>query len=222
MNKYEQIFFSKYITEWSEVKYIVHEHIIVILNKLLLTLILLVFIPLFFYYESVRLQSLISFKIIEIYLIIIYIKIIYDIFNWYNDAWIVTDISVIDFKWALFRIKVNTIPFESIEWIEVDQNWIIDKLLAKWTLRIHKMWEETVTLKEAKIPFEALDEIQKMKEEKESWSWNSQEKDKFELVLEALSWVVNEYLSHNWIKRNISEEEELEEVLEKEWTLDLR
>lgn len=222
MNKYEQIFFSKYITEWSEVKYIVHEHFIVILNKLILTLVLFVLIPLLFYYESVRIQSLISFKFLEIYLILIYIKIIYDIFNRYNDAWIITNVSVVDFKWALFHIKVNTVDFESIEWIEVVQKWIIDKLLSKWTLKIHKMWEETVTLNEAKIPFEALEEIQKMKEEKAKWNENKIEKDKFELVLEALTWVVNEYISHNWIRKNLSNKEELEEVLEKDWTLDLR
>jgi hypothetical protein len=67
------------------------------------------------YFISGRFQQLVPFKFFEIYLILVYIKIIYDIFDWYNDVWIITEKSVIDLKWALLYIKMNSVEFESIE-----------------------------------------------------------------------------------------------------------
>lgn len=223
MNRYEKMFFSKFIPDWSEVKYVVHEHFVVILDRLIILLILFVFIPTFMYYLSPRINELIPFSYLEIYLILVYIKIIYDIFDWYNDVWIITEKNVIDLKWALFYIKVNSVDYESIEWIEIEQKWILDKVLWKWTLVIHKIWDEIFRLREAKIPFEALDEIEKIKEEKEEEPKN-EEKEKFELILEALSWVVNEYLEVSSLKKKkeINTNQKLDEVINKEWTIDLR
>jgi len=223
MNRYEKLFFKKYIPEWSDVKYIVHEHFVVIMNRLLVMLIWFVFLPCFFYVESWRLHDLVSFNIFEIYLIVIYIKIIYDVFDWYNDAWIVTENSVIDLKWALLYIKVNSVSFDTIEWIEVEQNWFFDKMLWKWTLIIHKIWDEIFRLKEAKIPFTALEEIEKIKE-KQKVDPEKDEKEKFEVILEALTWVVNQYLESTWHKKKKEKiiEDDIEEFINKEWTLDLR
>lgn len=223
MNRYEKMFFSKFIPDWSEVKYVVHEHFVVILDRLIILLILFVFIPTFMYYLSPRINELIPFSYLEIYLFLIYIKIIYDIFDWYNDVWIITEKNVIDLKWALFYIKVNSVDYESIEWIEIEQKWILDKVLWKWTLVIHKIWDEIFRLREAKIPFEALDEIEKIKEEKDEEPKN-EEKEKFELILEALSWVVNEYLEVSSLKKKkeININHKLDEVINKEWTIDLR
>lgn len=223
MNRYEKLFFSKFVTEWSEVKYVVHEHFVVILWRLITVLILFVFIPCFMYYVSGRFQQLISFNYLEIYLILVYIKIIYDVFDWYNDAWIITEKNVIDLKWALLYIRVNSVDYESIEWIEVEQKWIFDKIFWKWTLIIHKIWDEIFRLKEAKIPFEALDEIEKIKDEKSEEPKN-EEKEKFELILEALSWVVNEYLEVSHLKKKKEENlnSKLDEVVDKKGTIDLR
>lgn len=222
MNKYEKLFFTKFIPEWSDVKYIVHEHIIVIFNRLLVLFVGFVFFPCLMYTISPLAQK-IPFMFFELYLIFIYIKIIYDIFDWYNDAWIVTESSVIDLKWALLYIKVNSVDFNNIEWIEVEQKWFLDKILWKWTLIIHKVWEEFFRLKEAKIPFNALEEIEKIKEKNKTDPEN-EEKEKFEIILEALTWVVNQYLEATWqskIKEK-TKENDLEEFTNKKWTLDLR
>ncbi len=230
MNKYEKIFFGKFIPEWSEVKYIVHEHVIVIFNRLIILFLLFVFIPSFFYYNSIKLQNIIPFYIIEIYLILMFIKIVYDIFDWYNDAWIITENSVIDFKWALLWIKSNSVDFESIEWIEVEQEWILDKFLWKWAITIHKVWDEVFTLKEALVPFSALEEIELIKEEHEKQNKEEHEKgekDKFDIVMEALTWVVHNYLHENTWKshkkwKNDEKHENFLKIKQKKWTIDLR
>ncbi|MFA5916712.1 MAG: hypothetical protein WC850_00575 [Candidatus Gracilibacteria bacterium] len=223
MNRYEKMFFSKFIQEGSEVKYVVHEHFVVILDRLIITFLLFVFIPCFLYFISGRFQQFVPFNIFEIYLILVYIKIIYDIFDWYNDVWIITEKSVIDLKWALLYIKMNSVDFESIEGIEIEQKGLFDKILGKGTLIIHKIGDEFFRLKEAKIPFEALEEIERIKDEKEAEPEN-EEKEKFELILEALSGVVNEYLEVSHLKKKNEEtiNSKLEEVVNKEGTIDLR
>ena len=88
---------------------------------------------------------------------------------------------------------------------------------------IHKIWDEIFRLREAKIPFEALDEIEKIKEEKANEP-EKKEKEKFELILEALSGVVNEYLEVSHLKKQKEDttNNKLEEVKKKKWTIDLR
>ncbi|MDD3302991.1 MAG: hypothetical protein PHN31_05510 [Candidatus Gracilibacteria bacterium] len=223
MNRYEKLFFKKYIPEGSDVKYIVHEHFVVIMNRLLVMLIGFVFFPCFFYVESGTFNDLINFNIFEIYLIVIYIKIIYDVFDWYNDAWIVTENNVIDLKWALLYIKVNSVNFDSIEGIEVEQNGFFDKMLGKGTLIIHKIGDEIFRLKEAKIPFTALEEIEKIKD-KQKVDPEKEEKEKFEVILEALTGVVNQYLESTGHKKKKEKiiEDDIEEFINKEGTLDLR
>ncbi len=58
---------------------------------------------------------MIPFFVFEIYLLLIFSKLIYDIFNWYNDVWIITDSGVVDLDWALFSTDMTTVKFENIE-----------------------------------------------------------------------------------------------------------
>lgn len=234
MNNFEKTFFKKYIPEWSKIKGIIHEHWIKIINKLLIWLILLTFIPSFLMYNSLFLQEKIPFMYFEIYLIIIFLKIIYDIFDWYNDVWIITEDGIIDLDWSFLKVSSVSVKYENIEWIWVEQNWIIDKILNKWDIIIHKVWDDTFKLVDAKVPYKALNEIENFSNEIKE---NAQaEKDEFErtrfdLIIESLWWVVDKYLdekSLNWtntIKRNqkkSKKENFSEEIILEEWTIDLR
>jgi hypothetical protein len=55
------------------------------------------------------------FYFFEIFFFIVFIKIIYDIFDWYNDAWVVTQSGVISVSWGLFDAKTLSIKYENIE-----------------------------------------------------------------------------------------------------------
>ncbi len=225
MNSFELKFFEKYIPEWQKIKFVVHEHWIKIIDKLFLTFWLAVFVPTFIYFFSITLQELIPFWAFETYLILIYIKIIYDIFDWYNDVWIITDSWVAELDWALFKTNVKTVDFENIEWLEIEQNSIWDKILNKWDIVIHKIWDDVFVLEDAKIPYKAINEIEKIREEMSEE--NEEIDDRFDLVMDALSWVVKDYLWKNWLpNRNINsndlKEELLDEIKSKKWTVDLR
>ena len=231
MNKFDSLFFAKYIPKESKVIDIAHKHIIVIIDKILLNYIFWVILPTFIYYNSLSIQSLIPFFVLEIFILCIYLKNIYDIFNWYNDVWIITNDGVIELQWTLFSSTSVSVKYQSVEWLEIIQNWIIDTILWKWDIIIHKIgWENNFLLPSASRAYEILEKIEsilkkeKSKEEEENAKKNANSKEKnFETILEALSWVVWDYIKDNWYKKDDSEEkvELIKKIKEKKWTIDL-
>lgn len=225
MNSFETKFFEKYTPEWHTIKTVIHEHWIKIVDNLILSFWMAVFVPSIIYYYSGRVQELIPFYVFEIYLIIIFVKIVYDIFDRYNDVWIVTDKGIVDLDWALFKTNMKTVNYENIEWVEVEQNSIWDKLLRKWNLVIHKIWDDVFMLEDARIPYKAINEIEKIREEVKEFEEDAE--DKFDMVMDTLSWVVREYLWKNWVPWDKQSSEDFrEELLEKSksksGTIDLR
>lgn len=221
MNKFDQKFFSKYVPEGQEMIEIIHTHPIGILNWLLVKISLFAIFPAVFYYNSISIQALVPFYILEIYLIIIYIKLIYDIFDWYNDVWIITNDWIVWLEWSIFKAKSDSVSYDNIEWVWVEQNWIIDKIFSKWELLIHKIWDDSFALNDAISPYKAVDLIE--------WIMNEDneddiEQDKFDIIMDALGWVVWNYLEKGKEKTRKQEEleEKIKEIEKQIWTIDLR
>jgi len=214
---YKEAFFEKYIPEWQEIKGIIHEHIIVILDKVILWIIFGAFIPSFLYYNSYKLQELIPFYFLEWILIITFVKIFYDIFNWYNDVWIITDDGIYDLDWSLLKTNIESVRYENIEGIEIDKHRIWDTIFNKWDIVIHKFGDETLVIENAFSPYKAVDEIEAFihgePDEKE---------DRFELIMNTLGGVVEEYLDKKWVKDPYKERPQPEEPEIDEYTIDLR
>jgi hypothetical protein len=222
MNKFELTFFEKYIAEWQEIKWIIHTHFIDIFSQLFLWLSMWAIFPSFLYFYSVRIKELIPFYFLEWLLIVIFIKIIYDIFDWYNDAWIITNTWIVQLQRALFKTDTESVDFDKIEWIEVEQNWIIDKLFKKWDLIIHKFWDDTLVLENAINPYLGVDLIENISNEA-AMEANLHD-DKFDIIMDALWWVIENYLDRKMTKTE--KQEELDRIIEKveksKWTIDLR
>jgi len=227
MNSFEEKFFKKYIPEWQEMRWIIHQHWVRIIGQLFFWMIWWVLLPSFIYYFSVRLKELVPFYFLEWFLILVFIKIIYDVFDWYNDVWIITDDWVIDLDWKLFKTVTTSVNYENIEWIEVDQNWIWDKILRKWDIIIHKIWDDAFELTDCVNPYHAVDEIEQISTEKAEY----EDDNKFDMVMETLSWVVEDYLERKWLQKSestkswyesIKEKEVIDNAKNKKWTIDLR
>ncbi len=222
MNTFDKRFFQKYTPEWQDIRGIVHQHPIDVLWRVFLWLWLGALLPSFLYYYSISIKDLIPFYLLEWFLIIIYIKIIYDIFDWYNDVWIITNDWVIDLDRSIFKAKMQTISYDNIEWLEVEENWIIDKVLKKWDLIIHKIWADAFVIYDAVQPYKALNLIERVKHEidEEGLMWQ----DKFDVIMDALWWVVENYLDNKWMtNKKIDDEDELiEQYQDNEDTIDLR
>lgn len=179
-------------------------------------------LPAFLLFYSERLRDLIPFIYFEIWLLLVFVKIIYDIFDWYNDVLIVTDEWVVQLERALFRTDSISVNFEKIEWIEVEQIWVLDKILQKWDLIIHKFWDDIIELKNAISPYKWVDMIEEFSEQYQEFL--SQKDDKFDIIMDALGWVVENYLSNKTQKteKEMELEETIEKARNKKWTIDLR
>lgn len=198
MNSFEENFFQKYTPEWQQIQHIVHAHPVIILGKIFLWLMLWVVIPVILYYYSFRLKWLIPFYIIESWLLIVYVKIIYDIFDWYNDVWIITDAWLVDVDWSLFKTNMSTLDFWNIEWMEVEENSIFDKLLNKWDLIVHKIWADWFVLPECFKPYSALNTVETIKNQIDEGGDDDHELDRFDMIMDTLWWVVENYLHNQW------------------------
>lgn len=228
MNKFDKKFFKKYVPEWQEMMHIVHAHPIIILGNLIVKIILFLGLPLYFYYFSNTIHEAIPFKFVEIYLFFIYTLIIYDIFNRYNDVWIITNSAIIWLEWSMFKTKTESINLSNIEWIWVEEDWISDKLLKKWDLIIHKVWDEEFVLENAINPYRAVDLIE--------WAANPESDDssnitdeRFNQLLEAISGAVWDHVHSGKFETKTSLEAKKDlkkEVIKRaentDWTIDLR
>ena len=222
MNKFDSTFFKKYIPEWHEIISVLHIHPITILKNLFLKLSLLVFLPVFIFYNSMLIQAFMPFIFLEIYLFIIYINIIYDIFDWYNDVWIVTNQWVVWLEWSLFKTNTDTLDYGNIEWIWVEQNGVLDKILKKWDLVIHKIWDDSFLLKDAINPYNAVNIIENISDSLDSLEnmWD----DRFDMIMDALWWVVWNYLDKDRNKEEKEKilEDRIRQIEKKKTTIDLR
>ncbi len=239
MKKFDKYFFRKYLIEWDQMLLVVHKHIIEILDKYLFWMTFWVLIPSFLYYYSDNFKE-IPFYMLEIWLFFVFIKMVYDIFDWYNDVWIVTNTGIIELNWSLFTNDVVSVKFEKIEWMQVEQYWFIDTLLNKWDLVIHKIWDDSFVLENAANPFKVVDEVGEIRKDEgeenfdnnmwyNSWMWWQD----MWILANALKWVVWEYLEKKWIENSeniISNEaykkaeakKYIEKIEVEEGTLDLR
>ncbi len=222
MNKFDINFFQKYIPEWQELISVIHTHPIQILKWLMVKISLFAILPSFFFYYSKSLQEFVPFYVLESLLIIVFVKVIYDIFDWYNDVWIITNDWVISLERSFLKTNADSISFDNIEWIWVEQEWIFDKLFMKWDLVIHKIWDDSFVLKDAINPFKAVDTLEEISQYEEE---EHIEDDKFDMIMDALWWVVWNYLENKDTQKD-EKQQKLEEVIEKveksKSTIDLR
>ena len=220
MSKFEEKFFKKFIPEDQDIKWVIHEHWIRMFKMLILWLSLWALVPSFMYYNSIRIQENIPFYFLEILLIIIFLKVIYELFNWYNNVCIITNAWLVKLNWTFFSTDTTAINYENIEWIEVEKHWIIDMLLNKWDIIINKIWDDNLKIADSIVPHKMVNKIESISKEKAE----SGEKDRFDLVMEALSWVMWDYLEKKWLEEKslIDDEEITQKIADNEYTVDLR
>ncbi|RKW21751.1 hypothetical protein D8B46_06890 [Candidatus Gracilibacteria bacterium] len=225
MNKFDSDFFKKYVPEGQELLHIIHIHPIVILQNLVVELALLLALPIYFYYSSSTIHDKIPFWRFEIYLFLLFSKIIYDIFNWYNDVWIITNSAVVALDRSMLKSKTESVNFENIEGLGVDENGLMDKLLKKGGLVIHKIGEEEFLLEDCINPYKAIDIIEQASSG--TPEENNITEERFNMILEALSGVVGDHEKEKFSKSYKDKKDEIkkkviENAEKSEGTVDLR
>ncbi|EKE26481.1 MAG: hypothetical protein ACD_4C00269G0001 [uncultured bacterium (gcode 4)] len=225
INYFDEIFFQKYINSEDEALDICHKHVTGIIDTIILWLFFWVLIPSFFYhYNSFHIQEIVEFIYFEAYLFVIYIFLLYQIFDWYNDVWIITEKWIIDLDWQFFKTNIVYIGYEDIKWIELKQSTMWDWFLNKWNIIIHLEWENSdFILEDAKSPQQIVWYIQWVIEDKVK-AEEKEDIDSFETLISALKKVVKENMK---IEREEVEEidetqKEIEIIKKRKGTIDLR
>lgn len=126
---------------------------------------------------------------------------------------------------VLIKEKTSSVDFNNIEWLWVEQSWIIDSILKKWDIVIHKIWDEKFILEDVFLPFKKTDLIEQLSEEYDIVEDEDDNiNEKFNTLINTLAWVMENFSSKD--KEENIKKEELEEKLKKiknnNWTIDLR
>ena len=86
-----------------------------------------VLLPTFFYlHNTFGVAEIVSSGYFELFLAMVYLSLVYHVFDWYNDVWVITDRGIIDVKWRYFTGDVQYLDYENIHGIEVKSDSIFD------------------------------------------------------------------------------------------------
>jgi hypothetical protein len=201
-------FYQKHIPEGQKIEAVIHQHWLSVMDSFVLWLSFGALLPSFLYYQSERIRDLLPFYCMEILLFLVFFKIIYELFNWYNDVWIITDHAVYDLEWSLLKTNVESIHHENIEWVEIDKHRIWDNIFNKWDIIIHKFWEEELAIYNAYAPYKSVDILENFIHPVEGDAGT----DNFDMIMDTLWGVVTEYLDKHGHKHSEKRDE-----LKQEW-----
>jgi hypothetical protein len=156
------------------------------------------------------------------YLFVIYFVLIYKIFDWYTDVWILTGETLIDLKWQFFTSNLVIIPFEKIEGMEVRTYSWIYSVLGISDIVVKLLGNESLILRNASQPTEVIHALQEAVKPHKKWH-GADDREPFDILVDTLSDVVKWHLvtgGKQYITRDYIEK--LDETLHSGSPIDLR
>lgn len=147
--KLARYFFDEYLEKKESLQYAVHQNIIVILGDIFRILILGFLLPggLWLLFSELFIPAI-------IWMIFGFGKLLYTLYTWYYDVWLITDRGVIDIKSkSIFDIATTRIEYHMIEGISYTISGFWHTVLNYGDLMLEKVGSGTpVTLKNAMNP----------------------------------------------------------------------
>lgn len=223
MNKFDTLFFSQYINPQENILEVFHRHVVVILEEIILWTFFAVVIPTFLYSQNIfDIQAGVSEFSFTVYLLLIYGILMYKLFDWYADVWVVTDMTIVDVKWRYFTSNLLYIPYNKVEGIEIRTRSWFTAMIGMSDVIIKLAWQESFTLTSAARPAAIVEFIQNSTQHKNGWH-DADDREPFEILVETLSDVVKWHLVTGW-KNYITRDyiEKLDETLTQWVPIDLR
>ncbi len=198
MNQFDDLYFAKYVKEGDELLFVCHRHPILVIDSILLWCFFGVILPLFFYLQNTfSIAEILPIAYFELYLASIYLCLIYVVFDWYNDVWLITNRGVIDVDWKYFTGDIQYIDYHSIHGIEIKSDSLFDAILGKGDIHVHlEAEQEEFGLTDAVNPQGIVEYIQAVIDELRDHGDHHEIDDRkpFELLLDTLTDMVREHL----------------------------
>ncbi|MDD4530951.1 MAG: hypothetical protein PHO80_05395, partial [Candidatus Gracilibacteria bacterium] len=153
----------------------------------------------------------------EAYLFLLYFFLIYSIFDWYNDVWIITNRGIIDVNWKYFMSEVVYTSYDDISGIEVKEDSFWDSMMKRGNIIIYLEGEGAEFILEgAYDPQEVVNYIKEVTAMIQSNKIDVS-KDVPDLLIDTMKQVVEDYLlkKHEEDNGQIYRDKEYEETLRK-------
>ncbi len=243
MNKFDRYFFSKYAPEGEEISHVFHRHPLAIADDVAVWLFFGALLPTLFYvHDSFGLASLVPLPYFEGFLALVWAGLMWRVFDWHNDVWILTDKSIVDLDWTPTKQQTSTMALEHVEGVESRETTLADNLLGRGDVEIHSIGN-TLKLEGAWQPGKIVSAVREASETARGRGGGGYSPEpfpdmapehgqagipgpdtEFGMLLDALKDLVRERIDEKRVKREEREavRPALEAALAKPGTIDLR
>lgn len=183
-----------------DIIYMISHHILTYLSVIIMSI--LGIIILFFLYQIISIFSnnLASY-VVWVLGILLYFYFLLNFLDIYLDAVIVTNSSVIIYKWyGIFKSTSDVLFLEAIESVYADQEWIIDTLFNKGDIVLRRAGHENKfdsVYNPNDVAAKLNNILNSVSKESEEDSEGESKEDDFKLFVEAMAEVIKEY----WLKK---------------------
>lgn len=194
MSNFDTLFFEQHIAPNETIERVFHRHIFVMVEDIVVWLFFGILVPGFlFYYNVFEVRTHTDPTWVYAYLFLIYFTLLYKIFDWYLDVWIATNETLVQMNWKWFTPHLIYIPYDKIEGVEVRTHSWLHAMVGISDVSINLAGDETHKLRSAAYPKEVSDFIQNAVKPKKPL--NADDREPFEVLVDALSGVVKDHLS---------------------------
>lgn len=162
---FQRLLFGHYLDKDETLFYAIHRHWITIKDQMLKIAFFGYTIPLFLLLFLVGLDSPLSY-FLYLWLGISLLYSLYGFLDWYLDAWLVTDISIIETSWdGFFKQRSSRIEYAAIESIDVDVKGIKQKILNYGNIVLIKSSGVNIRMESISKPHSASSWMSKIRTE---------------------------------------------------------
>ena len=207
MRSPRDIFFNSHLEDGEEIQRVVHKHWFVIIYEILKVALLGFTIPFFIYYTFPG-----FFWLMILWMIVASVRFIYIAFDWYLDAWLLTNQAIIDVEWnGFFDRSAQRIEYTTIEQVSYSFKGFFQTIFRYGNLQVQQPGGDT-EIQNIERPRIVSSEINKLREKYTSdQNFNDEEKLK-----DVLTGMVRRHIDKHGLKVNVQQEEEEEDEDEAE------
>lgn len=186
-NYLKRILFSKFLEDGETLFYTLHRHWILVWWKMAKITILGILLPLFLAVSFIGELNEATYFLLS-WAFIGFLYSLHTFFDWYMDAWLLTDVSIIDVQWdGFFNQRSSRIDYESIESIDYDIQGFEQSILGYGQLVLIKVSGVNAVVEEINNPEKASHYISRIRTELYSTKKNQDSEAIKELLAEIIS-----------------------------------
>lgn len=187
----QRMLFSKFLEDGETLYYAIHRHWVMVYKQMMKIGIFGILIPLFFLIFMTGTSSEAAY----FFFAWLGIGLFYTVFaflDWYMDAWLLTDVSIIELQWdGFFSQRSSRLDYYSIETINYDVQGVIQSMLGCGKLTLIKYSGTPLVIEQVDEPEVASHWITRIKNENQASRSTQSTESMKDLLAEVISDRIN-------------------------------